>query len=174
MRQSAPEPFRRLWRQSLIFGVPLALIEGGIVVFAIIADNRLPPQPAALYGLIAYFLMSIVAGYQFGYRGRHEGWQGTWAGFRTGVISGAIVLLGATAWMGFQLISYINSPPPSHPGTIRGGFYSPQLATVVALFFLGALFVLNGVGVMLSAFGGRIGGALAQWQGTRQARQPQG
>lgn len=165
MQQSASWSRGQRWRQTLLFGLPLALLEIGIVVITIAHTNILSPQRAMLYGLAAYLLLPAVAGFQFCYKRRHKGWESGWAGFRVGLVSAGIVMLAITMWLVIALIIYDNTPPPSPPS--RSNIYAPGLALIIIVFLLGLLAVLNGLGITFSALGGRLGGALATWRAPR-------
>ena len=150
----------RSWRHALIFGIPLGVLELGLIYITISHNYWLSPQQATLIGWLLCLLIPGVAGYHICYWGRRAGSVNGWAGLRVGVVGSAVVMIGFAVWLVVALIIYNNTPPPSGPRT----FYSPDFALFVAVMLFGLLAMINFVGLTFSAVGGRIGEALAAWR----------
>jgi putative flippase GtrA len=152
-------PRRRGW-QALGFGLPLALLDFGLYNFSITHPASLSPWTAMWISFGLALVVSFVAGFRFCYQRRHEGWESGWAGFRIGLVSGGLFLLVVLIILLVGLIMLSNAPPPS-PGSRE--FSSPSLAQAIAIVLLLMLAFIQGISILLCAFGARIGGALAIW-----------
>ena len=156
MRRSVPTI---RWRQAFFFGLPLALLEIGLFGVSMAYSSRLLPQLAILIGVLLYFVIPAIAGYWFCHRRHSEESEGGWIGFRVGIVGFAVFMLGAIIMFAFMFIRYLTTPRAPH----QWGIYDPAWELSALVSILGILALLNGVGVLLSAIGGLIGGALAKW-----------
>lgn len=159
-RQPA-RPSRKYGRgQALWFGLPLGALTLGVFTLAVLFPARLSPGPAILVGLALYLVVALVAGYRYCYQRRHEGWESGWAGFRVGLVAATLFMLVMTVWMIVSIHIQENTPPPPNSRV----FHSQTLDVIVGAIIFGVFAVLNGTGMLLSAIGARIGGALAIWR----------
>ena len=176
MQQTIPWSRWRSWRHALIFGLPLALLEVSLFGVSMSYTSRLLPLQAVLVGLPLYFVIPAVAGYWFCYQRHSEGLEGGSIGFRVGFVGFAVSMLAIALIFTVIFLRYTNTPHIFNPRKPHEwGLYDPagELSTLATV--LGILAVLNGVGLLLSVIGGRIGSALAQWAMTNrpQPEQPQ-
>ena len=172
MQRTIPWSRWRSWRQALLFGLPLALLELSLFVVSMAYSNRLLPPQAVLIGLPLYLVIPTVASYWFHHQRQHE----NWAGFRVGFVGFAVFMLAIALIFAFIFLRYTNTPHIFNPrAPHEWGLYDPagELRTLAST--LGILAVVNGIGILLSVVGGLIGGALAQWTITThmQPEQPQ-
>ncbi|HEY1391029.1 MAG TPA: hypothetical protein VGF38_21010 [Ktedonobacterales bacterium] len=164
------------WWQALLFGIPLALLELTLFVVGMAFSSRLLPPQTILIGLPLYLVIPAIAGYWFCHQGHSEGWEGGWIGFRVGLVGCVVFILAIALVFAVIFMRYTNTPPIFNPrAPHQWGMYDPagELRTLAST--LGILALLNGIGILLSVMGGRIGGALAQWTMTAhmQRGQPQ-
>lgn len=171
MRRDTRNPLAQNWRHALLFGLPLALLAMALVALTVRFPTSLNPQQATLAGLLLYLLIPAIAGYNFCSQRRREGWESGWAGLRVGLVASSVFLLTATVWLTVSVVIYDNSPPSGPPS--RNNIYSPGLALFFAILALAILAMLNFVGIVLSAVGGRIGGALAILLSRRLQQSPE-
>ena len=176
MQQTIPWSRRRSWRHALIFGLPLALLEVSLFGVSMSYTSRLLPPQAILVGLPLYIVIPAVAGYWFCRQRHSEDLEGGWIGFRVGFVGFAVFMLAIALIFAVIFLRYTNTPHIFNPRKPHEwGLYDPagELSTLATV--LGILAVLNGVGLLLSVIGGRIGSALAQWAMTNrpQPEQPQ-
>lgn len=166
-------PRQQRWQQALIFGVPLALLEFGFFVVSMAYSSRLLLLQAMLLGLFLYFVIPAIAGYWFRYRQQRESWESGLVGLRVGFVGFVVFTLAVALMFAFVFMRYINIPPIFAPqAPHQWGLYDPSGELTTLASILGILALLNGVGVLLSAVGGFIGGALARWR-SRPLVQPQ-
>jgi hypothetical protein len=159
------------WRHALLFGLSLALLALALVVLTTRFPTYLNPQQATLVSLLLYLLIPAIAGYNFCSQRGREGWESGWAGLRVGLLASGVFLFIAIVWLTVTVVIYDNSPPSGPPS--RGNFYSPGLELFFAILELAILAMLNFVGIVLSAAGGRIGGALAILLAKRLQQSPE-
>lgn len=157
-RQPAPRYGR--W-QALWFGLPLGALAFGVLLLAVIPPSHLSAGQAIFLGLTLYFAIAFVAGYRYCSQRRHEGWESGWAGFLTGLVAATLFLLVTLVLLIIAIHVDDVAPPPQPPSRT---FHSNSFDVLISTLIFGVLALLNGVGVLLSAIGGRIGGALAVWR----------
>jgi hypothetical protein len=160
MQHTMPRTRWQRWRHALAFGLPLGVLELGLLYIIVAHGSWLSPQQATLIGWLLALLIPGVAGYHIRYQGRHAGSTNGWTGLRVGLVGATVVMAGVAMWQLVDLIIHANSPPP--PGTRN--FYSPAFAVILAIMLLGLLAMINFVGVSFSAASGLIGEALATWR----------
>ncbi|HEY7340340.1 MAG TPA: hypothetical protein VH591_05635 [Ktedonobacterales bacterium] len=160
MQETMPTTRWQRWRHALAFGLPLGVLELGLIYITVLHSYWLSQQQATLIGWLLCLLIPGAAGYHICYLGDHTRPASGWEGLRVGVVGSTVVLAGFAAWLVVTLIIYDNTPPPPGPRT----FYSPAIALFVAIVLLGLLAMISFVGLAFSAVGGRIGGALAAWR----------
>lgn len=173
MQQATSYTRWRRWRHALLFGVPLGLIELGLLVLTLTHPAQLSSGQAILLDYLLAFLVPTVAGYLFCFRRQHEGWESGWAGLRVGLVACVVFLLATAIDFAVALIIYDNTPPPPPPPTNPREIYSPGLALVLDVILFGFLALLSSLSLFVSAAGGRIGGALAIWRAKRLQLQEQ-
>lgn len=166
MRQTTSQTrWQRYWRPALVFGLPLGLLDLGFFAASMTYSSRLLPQQAVPICVLLYLLIPAIAGYQFCYHGRHEGREGSRAGFRVGLVGSAAAMLGTTLLFAVLFLRYVTMPRPFNPRMPhQWGLYDPARELNTMASVLGILAVLHGIGVLLSLIGGRTGGALAAWR----------
>lgn len=158
------------WKQALLFGLPLAITELGLFVVGMAYSSWLLPPQALLIGLPLYGVVPAIAVYWFCRQGHYEAWESGWAGFRVGFIGFAVFMVTVTLLFAVMFMRYINTPPIFTPrAPHQWGLYDPVGYFTTLATILGILALLNGVAMLLSAFGGRLGGALALWRMTSHA-----
>jgi hypothetical protein len=162
--QAERPPARRYGRwQALWFGLPLGALLVGLYQVATLPPFRLSTGQALLVGGALYLIIPLFAGYRYCYQRRHEGWQSGWAGFRVGLVAAMLFLLVMGVIFGIVVyIDGVSPPPPSSPPSRIP--HSHSLVILFSVIIVGLLALLNSVGVLLSAMGGRLGGALAIWR----------
>lgn len=162
MRQAMPRTRWQRWRRALVFGLPLGVLELGLIYITITHSYWLSPPQATLIGWLLALLIPGIAAYHYCYWGRHADSASGWEGLRVGVVGAIVVMVGSAVWLVVTLIAYENTPPPPAPGS---RFYSQSYAQSYAVFFavllLGLLAMINFVGLAFSAASGRVGEALA-------------
>jgi hypothetical protein len=170
MQQNIP---RFCWPQALSFGLPLALLELSLFGISMAYSNRLLPPQAVLIGLPLYLVIPTIAGYWFCHQRHAEPSAGGWIGFRIGFVGFAIFMLATALIFAVMFMRYINTPHIFSPrAPHEWGMYDPAGEPRTLATTPGVLAALNGVGLLLSVVGGRIGGALAQW-GMTMRMQPE-
>ena len=140
--------------QAFVFGLPLALLELGIVAVFNTYYEILTPVLAITLGLLLYVVIAVLAGYWFCRRGAR---QGIWAGLRAGLVGAGAFLLVMTLVFAGLWIKFVTTPLPPH----ASGLHDPMLALTGLATGLGLFVLLNAAGVLLSALGGWLGGILA-------------
>lgn len=156
--------------QAFWFGLPLGALTLGVLVLAVRYPARISPGTAILLGLALYVVVAFLAGYRYCSQRRHEGREGGWAGFRVGLVSAALFLLVILVYLIIAIIVDENTPPPSPPNRT---FHSTTLDIIFGSVFFGIFVILTWIGALLSAAGGRLGGALAIWRAKRLQLQEQ-
>lgn len=149
------------WRQALWVGVPLGLIELGLVIAALLVTERLSPPRAVLLGAVLYLLVPAGTGFSLGLRQWRAVWEDALAGMRVGLVSGGVVTLGASVVLVGALVRNLMTRPP--PGPHAFPRYSPTLDIVVTAVVWVLVAGFNAVGVGLSLLGGLGGTVLARW-----------
>lgn len=153
------------WRQALLFGLPLALLEASLFGVSMSYTSRLLPLQAVLIGLPLYLVIPSVAGYWFCHQRHADDLEGGSIGFRVGFVGFAVFMLVIALIFAVIFLQYTNTPHIFNPRKPHEwGLYdlAEELRTLVII--LGILAVLNGAGLLLSAVGGHIGEALASWR----------
>lgn len=147
---------RRLWPQAIGFGLPLALLELGTLIVFYRYFEILRPLRAITLGLLLYVIVAAAAGYWFR---QHGGQHGVWAGVRAGLAGAMIFLLMMTVVFAVMWVRYVTTPRFPH----EFGLYDPTGQLMIFAQALGLLAAISGVGVVLSALGGWLGGVIAGW-----------
>ncbi len=151
------QPGQYRWRQAFAFGLPLALLELGLVAVFNTDYEILQPLLAIMLGLLLYLVVTSLAGYWFC---QHAGRYGIWAGVRVGLVGATTFLVVLTSVFTFLWIRYVNTPRlPYEYGIYDTAWYLSLLVTALGLFT-----AINGVGVLLSVLGGWLGGLIAHWR----------
>jgi hypothetical protein len=158
MQQHIPRTRWRPWWQVLPFGVLLALLNLSLFGMSTATSEIITAPQAIVIGLILYLVIPAFAGHWSRYQRQHEGWSG----FRVGLVGAAIFMLTIALTFVIMFMRYINMPPNFTPGAPhQWGLYEPARELMILATILGLLLLLNGVGLLLGAIGGRIGGTLA-------------
>jgi hypothetical protein len=167
MWQNILWPRQQRWQQALVFGVPLAILELGFFVVSMAYSSRLLLLQAILLGLFLYLVIPAIAGYWFRFQQQREGRESGWVGFRVGCVGFAVFMLAVALIFAVMFMRYINTPPIFTPrAPHQWGLHDPSGELTTLATILGILALLNGLGMLLSTIGGRIGGALATWRTT--------
>lgn len=146
------------WRQAFVFGIPLAILELGLLVIST-TSSFLPLQQAILIGLTLYVVIPAFAEYMYQSQ-HHETTVNVWPGVRAGLMSFSIIMLAATALFGVEWGIYVHAsaqPTPPH----SWGIYDPGWELGNLLTVLAGLALIQGIGVLLSAVGSLFGSRVA-------------
>ena len=162
------------WRQAFGFGLPLALLELGILIYFYTSGDRELlgtyswALQATILSLLLYLSVSAAIGYGFCRHGGQHGRQGGWAGVRAGLMGALIVMVVAIPLFASLYLRFLD-----HLRTCQlhacGPFGPTDYLSILGSLFL-SLALLNGAGVLLSALGGWLGGIVAGWRAEPQER----
>ena len=151
--------------QAFWFGLPLGALTFGALLLAVRFPAQLSPGAAILLGLALYVVVPFLAGYRYCYQRRHDGWESAWAGLRVGLVGAALSLLATLVLLIIAIIVDAHTPPPPPP---MRTIHSTALDIIISVLIFGVLAFLNAAGVLLSALGAFLGGALAIWRAKPQ------
>lgn len=162
MRQTMQWSRWQSWRHALKFGVPLALIDLGII-FVVLTNTEIVPTNFIVFVvlpfyMIPYLIIPFIAGYRF-YQLRHDSSKCGWAGLRVGLVSFALITFAMTVLFCISLVETINSPQTPEQGHGNGG-----LLLVVYAGVYGIPFALNWTGMLLAGIFGQAAGVIAEWR----------
>lgn len=171
MQQEVPRTRWQRWRPVLLYGIPLGVLEFGLIYVTVTHNYWLSTSNAILIGWLLYLLIPCIAEYRFRPLTRQGGEESSSTGVRVGLAGWAISVSATTVWLIVYLIVYdMTVPPPEQTGP-RNLHASPTLELILIVILLLVIYLLSIIGMLLAVGGARIGGVLAMWRAKRlQAR----
>ena len=159
------QPGQRRWRQAFAFGLPLALLELGVLIYFYRDGNREIlgtiswELQATILSLLLYLVIATLAGHWFYHHGEQHG---ILAGLRAGLAGAVVVVIVMLPVFAFLNLRFVNFLRSCHLHAC-GPFGPSDYLSILGSFWL-SLALLNGAGVLLSALGGWLGGFIAHWR----------